>query len=230
MRTICLAAVLSFTAATAHAGWLDKTPDASGVAEDPAAKTETIAPEAAEPATPDSDEPERAKPETKPDTETVTPVTPEPVTPEPVTPEPAVKAADLAGIWNCQASEIADPTLTGMGMLVSYKPDGTSEAALTMMGNDGGTPFSIKGEGTGTWALEGDKLTEAMTAFKFTQLQVGDQVLPWAQVPMETRLVLESGMNSSIGQPSTSTVLTLDDKTLSVKDDEAGAVLTCSRL
>lgn len=128
----------------------------------------------------------------------------------------------IVGTWVSTAPIVVEEsgmTISITDMAVTYKKDNTTKFNADMA-MSGLMAMELSFSGTGTWAMEGDQLTETITA---------------VDVDMKTEVPGMPDMNDMMSEQmiaegkTTSTIVSLDKKTYVVKDNDSGETMTLKR-
>ena len=124
--------------------------------------------------------------------------------------------SDLIGSWSCSQSDEEGTAKVDM----EYASGGRSSAQFNMSMVDNGAKIEFTGSGSGTWELEGDKLTEEVTKFTIIGMTVNGQQIndPAFKQNLE---------NAMVDQITTSTVKSVDDDSLFLTS--SSGPVSCSR-
>ena len=124
--------------------------------------------------------------------------------------------SDLIGSWTCSESDDEGTAKIEM----QYASGGRSSAQFNMTMNDNGSTVEFTGSGSGTWELDGDKLTEEVTKFTIIGMKVNGR-------PVNDPAFKQNLENAMVDQITTSTIKSVDDDSLFLKS--ASGPVSCSR-
>jgi hypothetical protein len=123
--------------------------------------------------------------------------------------KPGYSDDDLIGGWSCSV-DTEGGTISGD---VEYAKGGRSSAFYEIAMEEDGVAIEIVGSAAATWELDGDKLTEEVTKFSIIAMTVGF-------IPITDGALLRNSENAMVNQVTTSTIKSLDGKTLLLTSSE----------
>ena len=124
--------------------------------------------------------------------------------------------ADILGTWTCSQTT-KEGTATGE---VTYASGGRTSTQMEMTIKVEGNTVELAATGSGTWEVEGDRLTEELNKFTILGATVN-------KAPVTDQSFINRFEESMEDQIITSTIKTLDDESLFVTSGDNNT--TCSR-
>lgn len=126
---------------------------------------------------------------------------------------------DLIGGWSCtQKSEEGAAEIE-----IDYASGGRSSAQIELTFEEEGDTVEVLATGSGTWEVEGDKLTEEITKFTIIGATVDDKPVD----DDDAEAYADRLEEAMVGQVSTSTIKSLDQDSLFV--DSSDGPVSCDR-